>query len=146
MPPGIGRPGTVLGMLVPPAPLEPPEELELEPLWPDELEVEPLWPDWPDEEDELGLWEEGELGLWDDGELLGELLGEGMLGDGMLGELGGGELLLDEQPASANAAPSSRAGMPRLNVLIERMPGRVAKVMRSAPSLLPAGCPAIVQV
>jgi hypothetical protein len=30
-------------MLVPPAPLEPPEELE--PLWPEELEVDPLWPD-----------------------------------------------------------------------------------------------------
>jgi hypothetical protein len=43
MPPGIGSPGTLLGMLVPPD--EPPElleELELDPLCPDELEVEPL--------------------------------------------------------------------------------------------------------
>jgi hypothetical protein len=109
----MGNPGTPLGMLVPPADAS--DEPELEPLDPDGLELLwPLGPVDPEEEDELWLW----LGLWDDGELLGELLGEGMLGEGMLelelGELGGGELLLDEQPASATAAPSSRAGANRL--------------------------------
>ena len=101
-------------MLVPPDEL--PDWPELEPLCPDELEVEPLCPDDPDGEDELGLWDDGELGLWDEGELLGELLGDGMLGEGRpeLGELGGGELLLEEQPASAMAAARSRTGAPRL--------------------------------
>ncbi len=85
-------------MLVPADdPLELPEVPELPLLCPDEeLDVEPLCPDDPEEE---------ELGLCDEGELLGEPLGEGMLGDGMLvGELGGGELLLEEQPASASVS------------------------------------------
>jgi hypothetical protein len=108
----MGNPGTLLGMLVPPDGA--PDEPELEPLDPAGLELLwPLGPEDPEEDDELGLW----LELWDDGELLGELLGVGMLGEGMLelelGELGGGELLLDEQPASAMAAPSSRAGANR---------------------------------
>jgi hypothetical protein len=42
MPPGIGRPGTLLGMLVPDELPEPLEELELELLCSEELEVEPL--------------------------------------------------------------------------------------------------------
>jgi len=61
------------------------------------------------------------------------MLGDGMLELGELGELGGGELLLDEQPASASAAPSSRIGMPRFNVIAGCRLMDLDKVMRSAP-------------
>lgn len=96
----MGMPGTALGMPLPlDEPLDPPGVLE--PLCPEDPALGLLCPEEPDEE-------EGELGLCDDGELLGELLlGDGRLGEGMLGELGGGELLLEEQPARASAAPSS---------------------------------------
>ena len=71
-----------------------------------------------------------------------------MLGEGMLGELGGGELLLDEQPASVSAVPSSRAGRPPLMILSERRFERVALVMRSAPwsPSVPAGYRAFARV
>lgn len=58
-----------------------------------------------------------------------------MLGDGSpeleLGELGGGELLLDEQPARARAALSSKAGaLPRKVLYLRRFMGQ-------SPSAIP---------
>jgi hypothetical protein len=61
------------------------------------------------------------------------MLGDGMLELGELGELGGGELLLDEQPASASAALSSSTGMPPFTVLPECPFVSVAEFIRSAP-------------
>ncbi len=119
-------------------PLDEPEVPELEPVCPEELDVEPLCPDDPDEE-------EGELGLCEDGELLGELLGEGRLGEGMLGEgmlvlgeVGGGELLLEEQPASARAAPNRSAGMTRRSFSLMVSPV-IGLVILSAPCAGPLG-------
>ena len=45
-----------------------------------------------------------------------------MLGGGMLelGELGGGELLLDEHPASATAAPRNNAAASRVALTLGR--------------------------
>lgn len=67
------------------------------------------------------------------------MLGEGMLELGELGELGGGELLLDEQPASASAALSSSNDMRLVDV---------AEFIRSAPCCGPGvgGMPAFGRV
>ena len=69
------------------------------------------------------------------------LLGEGML-ELELGELGGGcWLLLDEQPASAMLAPSSRAGANRLARLSRTSAvEKVWSIMISPPLYGPKEC------
>ncbi len=84
----------------------------MEPLCPEGLDEDGL-EEGEDDDGEL-LGDDGEL-LGDEGELLGdegELLGDGMLGDGSPdeGELGGGLLLLEEQPATPRAAARTSMG------------------------------------
>ncbi len=111
-------------------PGEPGEELDEEGLEEGELE--------PGLEGELELGLEGELGL--DGELglEGELLGEGMLGEGrpeegVLGELGGGELLLEEQPARTIVIAAIKV-MQRAEEFIKLPPGITSEPAGQAPA------------